>query len=243
LGGENIFFCLFAANFFIMAKINPETLQFLTVLKQNNQRDWFHEHKSDYEKAKNNFVDFASTLLENLQSFDQTLQNVEIKQCFFRIYRDVRFSPNKEPYKTHFGVYFAKNGGKNSDFAGYYFHLDPEESFFGGGIYMPLPEYLKIIRKEIYYQIDEFNAILNALSFKKYYPDGIEEIEKLKKAPTDFPKDFPDIELLKNKHFFTSYYYQPQDALKDDFINDVTNGFKAVKPLVDFINFTIDTNM
>ena len=225
-----------------MVKINPETLQFLVALKQNNHRDWFHAHKSDYEKARQNFEYFTRILLENLQSFDETLQNIEIKQCLFRIYRDVRFSPNKEPYKTHFGAYFAKNSGKNSDFAGYYFHLDPEESFFGGGIYMPLPEYLRIIRKEIYYQIDEFKAIIDAPSFKKYYL-GIDPIEKLKKAPADFSKDFPDIELLKNKHFFASHYYNPQEALKEDFINDVMNGLKVVKPLVDFINFSVDAEL
>ena len=225
-----------------MTKINPETLLFLSTLKQNNQREWFHEHKADADKARKNFEDFANVLLDNLKSFDKTLQNIEVKQCIFRIYRDVRFSPNKEPYKTHFGVYFAKNGGKNSDLAGYYFHLDPEESFFGGGIYMPQPEYLKTLRKEIFYQIDEFKAILNAPTFTKYY-DGIEEIEKLKKAPKDFPNDFADIELLKNKHFFSSHYYNPQDALKEDFSTFVSNGFKAAKPLVDFINFTVETNL
>jgi len=222
-----------------MTKIYPETLPFLSALKLNNNREWFQLHKPDYIKARKNFEDFADALLENLKSFDATLQNIEIKQCLFRIYRDVRFSPNKEPYKTHFGVYFAKNGGKNSDFAGYYFHLDPEESFFGGGIYMPMPEYLKAIRKEIYYQIDEFKAIMDAPSFTTYY-NGIEEIEKLKKNPADFPKDFPDIELLKNKHFFTSHYFNTQDIIKEDFIDFVSNGFKAVKPLVDFINFTVE---
>jgi len=222
-----------------MAKINSEVLQFLTSLKQNNHRDWFHAHKSEYDKIRKNFESVASILLENLKSFDETLQNIELKQCLFRIYRDVRFSLNKEPYKTHFGVYFAKNGGKNSHYAGYYFHLDPDESFFGGGIYMPIPEYLKKIRKEIYYQIDEFKTIITAPSFAKYY-DGIEEIEKLKKAPVDFPKNFPDIELLKNKHFFSSHYFNPQDALEDNFVNEVTNGFKAVKPLVDFINSSVE---
>jgi len=222
-----------------MIKINPETLRFLSALKLNNHREWFQLHKDEYLKVRKNFEEFAEELLEKIKSFDESLCNIEIKQCLFRIYRDVRFSPNKEPYKTHFGVYFGKNGGKNSNFAGYYFHLDPEESFFGGGIYMPLPEYLKAIRKEIYYQIDEFKTIINAPAFKKYY-QGIEEIEKLKKAPADFPKDFPDIELLKNKHFFSSHYYNPQDALKVDFIDFVVTGLKAVKPLVDFVNFTVE---
>jgi len=222
-----------------MTKINQETLQFLAALKKNNNREWFQEHKPEYVKIRKNFEEFSSVLLNNLKTFDENLHNIEVKQCLFRIYRDVRFSPNKEPYKTHFGVYFAKNGGKNSHFAGYYLHLDPEESFFGGGIYMPLPEYLKVIRKEIYYQIDEFKTIIDAPDFRKYY-DGIEEIEKLKKAPVDFPKDFPDIELLKNKHFFSSHYYNPQDALKEDFIDFVTAGLQAAKPLVDFINFTVE---
>jgi uncharacterized protein (TIGR02453 family) len=225
-----------------MATIIPETFLFLSTLKRNNHRDWFHAHKSEYDKVRKNFEEFASVLLENLKSFDLTLQNLEVKQCLFRIYRDVRFSPNKEPYKTHFGVYFGKNGGKNSDLAGYYFHLDPDECFFGGGIYMPMPEYLKILRKEIYYQIDEFNAILNEPNFKKYY-DGIEEIEKLKKPPVGFPKDFPNLELLKNKHFFTSHYFKPEEALKDGFDTFVSNGFRAVKPLVDFINFTVENNL
>jgi uncharacterized protein (TIGR02453 family) len=222
-----------------MTKINPETLQFLTQLKQNNHRDWFHAHKADYDRAWKNFIDFSEVLLEKLKSFDEALKNIEVKQCLFRIYRDVRFSPNKEPYKTNFGVYFAKNGGKKSHLAGYYLHLDPDESFFGGGIYMPLSEYLKTIRKEIFYQINEFKSIIDAPAFRKYY-EGIEEIEKLKKAPADFPKDFPEIELLKNKHFFSSHYYNLQDAKNEDFVNYVAQGLKTVKPLVDFINFSVE---
>ncbi|MDR0207126.1 MAG: DUF2461 domain-containing protein [Bacteroidales bacterium] len=221
-----------------MAKIYPETFQFLFELKKNNNREWFQEHKQGYLRIRRNFEEFSATLLENLQSFDEALQNLEVKQCFFRIYRDIRFSPNKEPYKTHFGVYFAKNGGKNSHFAGYYFHLDPEKSFFGGGIYMPLPEYLKAIRKEIFYQIDEFKAIIDAPDYRKYY-DGIEDIEKLKKPPAGFPKNFPDIELLKHKHFFSSHYFNLHEELNVDLIKYVTNGLKAVKPLVDFVNYTI----
>jgi len=219
--------------------MTPETLHFLTVLKKNNNREWFHSHKHEYIEVRKNFEEFAEELLEKIKSFDDTLHSIDIKQCLFRIYRDVRFSPNKEPYKTHFGVYFAKNGGKNSHFAGYYFHLDPEESFFGGGIYMPLPEYLKAIRKEIYYQIDEFKAIIDAPAFRKYY-NGIEEIEKLKKVSSDFPNNFSEIELLKNKHFFSSHYFNPQDIHKEDFMDIVTHGLKAVKPLVNFINFTIE---
>ena len=132
-----------------MNKIEQHTLDFLRDLAQNNNREWFAANKARYETGKKNFELFAQDLLTHLQSIDSSLASIELKQCLYRIYRDVRFSKNKDPYKTHFGVYIAKNGGRNSLFAGYYFHLDPNEAFFGGGIYMPQPEYLKMVRKKI----------------------------------------------------------------------------------------------
>jgi uncharacterized protein (TIGR02453 family) len=223
-----------------MQKIEQHTIDFLRDLAENNNRDWFNENKPRYEKAKKNFEAFATDLLAYMQSVDPALANIEIKQCLYRIYRDVRFSKNKDPYKTHFGVYIAKNGGRNSLLAGYYFHLDPKESFFGGGIYMPQPEYLKTLRKEIYYQIDDFNAILNNPSFKKYY-SGIDPIEKLKKNPVGFPADFEHIDLLKNKHYFASHIFNAEDVLNESFLKNVQEGMGAAKPLCDFINFTLDS--
>ncbi|PKP20573.1 MAG: TIGR02453 family protein [Bacteroidetes bacterium HGW-Bacteroidetes-19] len=222
-----------------MNKIEQYTLDFLQDLANNNNREWFNANKPRYEKAKKNFELFAQDLLTHLQSIDGSLASIELKQCLYRIYRDARFSKNKDPYKTHFGVYIAKNGGRNSLFAGYYFHLDPNESFFGGGIYMPQPEYLKVLRKEIYYQIDEFKGILNEPNFKKYFP-GIDPIDKLVKAPVGFPKDFPEIELLKNKHYFASHIFPMQRAVDGDFNSFVYEGMSNVKTLVDFINFSIE---
>lgn len=222
-----------------MIQINQETIDFLTEIRSNNNREWFNLNKKKYEKAKNNFESFAAYLLENLQNIDESLRSTDLKQCVYRIYRDVRFSPNKEPYKTHFGVYMAKNGGRKSPFAGYYFHLDADQSFFGGGIYMPIPEYLKTIRKEIFYQIDEFKNIISKPDFTKYY-SGIDPFEKLKKAPADFPKDFPDIELLKNKHFFSSHYFKNEDVAKKEFVQFAIDGFHAVKPLIEFLNFSVE---
>jgi uncharacterized protein (TIGR02453 family) len=219
--------------------IEQHTLDFLRDLAQNNNREWFAANKPRYEKAKKNFELFAQDLLTHLQSIDSSLASIELKQCLYRIYRDVRFSKNKDPYKTHFGVYIAKNGGRNSLFAGYYFHLDPNESFFGGGIYMPQPEYLKMLRKEIYYQIEEFKGILNEPKFKKFYT-GIDPIDTLKKAPVGFPKDFPEIDLLKNKHYFASHIFPLQQAANTDFASVVYEGMTNVKPLVDFINFTVE---
>lgn len=222
-----------------MIVLHTSTIDFLKDLKTHNYREWFAEQKKRYETAKADFENFALELLNYLKSMDKELEPLELKQCVYRIYRDVRFSPNKEPYKTHFGAFYAKNGGRKSNHAGYYFHLDAEECFFGGGMYMPLPDYLKAIRQEIYYQPKEFKAILNASSFKAYY-NGIDPIEKLKKAPKDYPADFEEIELLKNKHFFASHYYRQETALEPDFLAFTKQGLAAVKPLVDWINRTVE---
>ncbi len=219
--------------------IQLETCQFLDNLKENNYKEWFHANKSEYLKAKQDYENFASQLIHLLQEIDPSLLGVELKQCMFRIYRDVRFSHNKEPYKTNFGCYIAKNGGRKSIHAGYYFHLGADETFFGGGIYAPNPTILKMIRKEIYYSYDEFKSIIANPSFTSFY-NGIETIEALKKAPKDFPKDFEGIEILKNKHFFATHYFTKEACVNENSLQHVLEGFRAAKPLVDFFNFTID---
>ena len=129
------------------------------------------------------------------------------KECTFRIFRDVRFSKNKLPYKTNFGAYIAK-GGRKSPFAGFYVHIEPTDSFVGGGVYMPESKYLKAIRTGIFEDVEAYKTIINSAEFKKYF-DGVYG-EKLKSAPRDFPKEFSDIELLKNKHY--AVVHQVSDA-------------------------------
>ena len=221
-----------------MVCIEKETIAFLKDLHENNCREWFYANKNRYDAARANYETFMQEQLDYLIANDATLKGLELKQCLFRIYQDVRFSRSKVPYKSHFGCYIATKGGRSSNFAGYYFHLGAEESFFGGGIYMPIPGYLKIVRKEIYYQIDEFKAILNNPLFKKYY-DGIEPIDQLKRAPAEFPKDFPDLDLLRNRHFFVSHYLKNEIIIKENFSDFVKEGFQIAKSLVDFINFTV----
>ncbi len=220
-------------------KIQKETCQFLDNLKENNYKEWFHAHKGEYNSAKQDYENFATALIHSLQEHDTSLAEVELKQCMFRIYRDVRFSHNKEPYKNNFGCYIAKNGGRKSIHAGYYFHLGAEETFFGGGIYAPNPTILKMIRKEIYYAYDEFKSIITHPNFTSFY-NGIEKIEALKKSPKDFPKDFEGIEILKNKHFFATHYLKKEETINPNFSQRILQGLLAAKPLVDFFNFTID---
>ncbi|MDX9854546.1 MAG: DUF2461 domain-containing protein, partial [Tenuifilaceae bacterium] len=142
------------------------TLNFLTSLKANNNRDWFTDNKSEYLEAKSQFEAFVGKLIIGIKEFDSTIGSIEPKDCVFRIYRDVRFSHNKEPYKTNMGAYITKAGRKGS-YAGYYFHTEPEGSFVSGGIYMAQPAVMKEIREDMDTYSDEFLAIVNEPKFAK----------------------------------------------------------------------------
>jgi uncharacterized protein (TIGR02453 family) len=128
--------------------------------------------------------------------FDNDIKNVDVKECVFRIYRDIRFSTDKTPYKTHFGVYIASAGGRKSQRGGYYLHLDPAGSFIAVGVWCPPPNILKALRQSVFDNIDELNEIRNEASFSTYFKTFFEE-DKLKKVPAGFPRDFPDAELFK----------------------------------------------
>ena len=123
-------------------------LNFLTELKANNNRDWFNENRNQYVKAKSDFEDLINRIIPAIHHFDPDIGSISAKQCVFRIFRDVRFSKDKSPYKTNMGGFIAR-GGRKGGFAGYYLHLDPEQSFIAGGMHMPFPEELKKVRQEI----------------------------------------------------------------------------------------------
>ena len=218
--------------------ITKDILKFLKELKENNNREWFAENKEWYEKSKKDFSEFVELLILEIRKFDPEIGPMEAKDCQFRIYRDVRFSKDKSPYKTNFGAYISR-GGKKLNFAGYYFHMEPGEYFMSGGIYMPDGVVLKAIRQEIYHRIDEFKAIMNAPAFKKYF-NGLSEMEKLKSAPKDFPKDFPDMELLKYKHYIMSRDLKEKEVLSEDILKMARETYKAMVPFNHFMNAVIE---
>ena len=149
--------------------LNPKTLQFLSKLKKNNSREWFNQHRDDYDAAKENFIELVNHILANSSQFDEELSLLTYKDCIFRINRDVRFSKNKDPYKNNMAAYFVK-GGKKSWLAGYYFHCEPGgKSFIGGGLYGGEPDQIKKVRQEIDYNWEEFKGILQHKQFKKLF--------------------------------------------------------------------------
>lgn len=208
-------------------------LTFLGDLKQNNNREWFQDNKSRYLEAKNEFEGFIGELLPRLAEIDKDLAGLEPKHCVFRIYRDVRFSKDKSPYKTNMGAAMTR-GGRKSPYATYYFHMEPGNAFAGGGIWLPQAPVLKAMRQEVYYNVDEFKKIIGSASFKKHFTslDG----DMLKRPPRDFPADFPDVELLMYKSYITGAKVDDSILESDKLQPQLLNIFKALYPFNSFIN-------
>lgn len=214
-------------------------LSFLKDLKENNNREWFTENKARYEEARKDFEEISRKLILQIATFDDEIKNVDVKDCVFRIYRDIRFSQDKTPYKTHFGVFIAAKGGRKSERAGYYIHLDPAGSFVGSGVWCPPPPLLKALRQSVCDNIDELNEIRHEDGFEKYFPTFWDE-EKLKKVPPGFPKNFEEPELLKLKHFLVEYKLNAEILESDSFVEKVTSILEKAYPLNRFLNYTVD---
>lgn len=180
-------------------KISKNVLSFLSELKIYNNRDWFLENKKRFNEIQSELIILTGYFLSEIEKFDKTVKGVDPKSCIFRIYKDVRFSKDKSPYKTHFGI-FIRGGGKKIDGTGYYLHLEPDGSLVGGGCYQPDPKSLFKIRERIISDMNVFRKIINDRKFVQDF--GTEfYAEKLKTAPKGFAKDNPMIELLKYKGF------------------------------------------
>lgn len=216
-------------------------VSFLEELKLNNNREWFAKHKDDYEKARVDFENFVSLFILKLAEFDKEISQVSVKECVYRIYRDLRFSQDKTPYKTHFAAYIAFPGGRKSGRGGYYLHIAPDgRSFFGAGVWAPEPPVLNALRYSIFEHYDEFEVIINKDSFRKIYGNSLYEEDKLKRLPVGFPGDFKNPELLKLKHYLVSINLSDKQVLEPDFINHLVEIAAIATPFVQFLNYTID---
>jgi uncharacterized protein (TIGR02453 family) len=223
-----------------MAHISTSTLQFIADLKANNERDWFAANKPRYVAAHQEFLQFTDALIAGIGQFDPGVARFTAKDCVFRIYRDVRFSKDKSPYKTQFGAYVAAAPKKSEIHtrAGYYLHVEPGATFLAGGAYLPESPWLKAIRQEIAYCTEEFTNILDGQAFKKCF--GELEGEKLIRPPKDYAADHPAIELLKHKSFVASHKCTDQQVLSDGFLQHCTEVFRALHPFNQFLNRSTD---
>ena len=208
-------------------------IPFLSDLKQNNNREWFKTNKTRYAQAKSEFESFINELIAEVIKFDPKIGTLSAKDCVFRIFRDVRFSKDKSPYKTNMGGFISR-GGRKGGFAGYYLHIDPEQSFIAGGNHMPPPDILKKVRQEIMYNIKEFKGIIHKASFQKTF--GLLEGEQLKRPPKDFPADFPDIDLLKFKSYTVLHAIEVKTISSPKFKEYTLKTFEEMLPLNSFLN-------
>lgn len=214
-------------------------LGFLGELRQNNTREWFHANKSRYELLRREFESFINRLIPEVFKFDPGIGLVTAQDCMFRIYKDIRFSKDKTPYKTNFGAFIAENGRKSMK-SGYYLHLDPEESFLGGGLYMPEAGILKQVRQEIYFNSEILKKIMAERNFREVY-GGLHDMEdKLKKPPRDYPTDFKDIELLKHKSYTVWHTLSPDALKRETLLEDIVMKFRAMAPFNAFLNRIFD---
>jgi uncharacterized protein (TIGR02453 family) len=217
--------------------IQKSTLSFLRQLKSNNNRDWFEKNKDKYLAAKEDVNQFVEELIKSFSSFDKSLASLKAKDCVFRIYRDVRFAKDKLPYKTNMGA-GINAGGKKMEIAGYYIHLEPGKSLIAGGRWMPSSDHLKKIRQEIDYNGKDFRKILSNKDFKKYFGELDTEF-KLSRPPKGYDKDHSDIELLKLNSYIVYHEFSDREVLSKNFVKEMTNGAKVMKPFLDFLNTAI----
>ena len=214
-------------------------LDFLSELALHNDRDWFHAHKDWYTASYQQFTRFSEAYIEGLSRIDDTLAGLQAKDCIWRIYRDVRFSADKRPYKEWFGVFPAAKGGKKSLHGGYYVHIQPGKCMFAAGIWDPTPELLKTLRKEIEANYDEVETIMAQPHYKRYFAD-FDTDNMLKKVPKGFDPDFVHADWLKRKSYIISTMLTDEQVCAPDFLEPVLDIASAAKPLNDFLNYTFE---
>lgn len=210
-----------------------KVLQFLRDLSKNNTRDWFDANRDRYHESRKKVLFLTELLMNEIRKFDPEIPVLNPKDCLFRIFRDVRFSNDKRPYKTNFGSFIAK-GGRKSQNPGYYFHIEPGESFVGGGVYMPAAAALKSIRKSIAQFPEEFTGILNEPRFKVVYPELYDH--QLKTAPKGFPKDHEYIHLLRYKSYVCATTIDDNMLTDGSFLEKTVEAYRQLYPFNAFLS-------
>ncbi len=217
--------------------ITSTTLAFLGELKEHNDREWFTGHKHEYQHAYGDVLDTVVHLLIRIGAFDSDIaaSALDPKSCIMRINRDVRFSKDKSPYKTNIFAFINK-GGRKSPFGGYYLHLEPGASFIGGGIYMPEPAVLELLRGEISDNFREWTRIVNDKAMAASFPGGVQPSGKLKSPPKGFEISNPAIEYLKFKGYYTQRFLDDKEVTSPALVSNLEGMFASVKPMIDFLN-------
>jgi uncharacterized protein (TIGR02453 family) len=216
--------------------INADTYSFLNDLRLNNNKEWFDVNRKRYEVMKQNISQTAEIIIHEVSKIDKSVVGLLAKDCIFRINRDIRFSADKSPYKTNSGIYVCP-GGKNTWNAGYYLHVEPNNSFLSGGVYMPTSPVLKAMREEIFNNYDEFLDIVQNKNFLSDF--GELWGDKLKTKPKGFSDDFAGMEYLKFKQYCVIKRIDDKIMMSDKLLNEIRSTFTTLFPFNRFLNQAI----
>ena len=220
--------------------ITKEAIQFIDDLKANNNTEWMHANKKRYENYKKDYHLFIASVLEEMKPLDKSLEQLEIKNCTFRINRDIRFSKDKQPYKTNIALWLTTNKNRKNS-PGYYIHFEKGSSFIAGGVWCPEANELKNIRKEIAFFYDDLDKIVTNPTFKKeFVAITREENNMLKKAPKGYEPDHEAIEFLKLKSYTCSQKIEDKLFLDKDFAKKIAQKLIALKPFNLFLNRALE---
>ena len=217
--------------------VSPKVFDFLTKLKENNNRPWFNEHKSLYQEAYAEMVEVAEELIRKMGMHD-VLEPMTGKQSLFRIYRDVRFSKDKSPYKLHLSGRMKRASKLRR--GGYYFHIEPGASFIGGGFWGPNSNDLKRIRQEIAMDAEPLRAIIADPNFINTF--GELKGDRVKTAPKGYQKDHPNIDLLRYKQFLLARNFSDEEVLSPDFVDQMNESFRHMRPFFDYMSDVLTTD-
>ena len=219
-----------------MAAIIPKELfTFFKKLEKNNNREWFAENKAEFKNLEAEVKGFYNSVFENLQKHDD-VDKIKV----FRIYRDVRFSKDKTPYKTHFGGSFGRTKPRLR--GGYYVHLSPNnESFIATGFWEPNKDDLLRIRKELELDAYEFRKVTGTKKFKNVWGDLVGD--EVKTAPKGFNKEHKDIDLIRKKQFIFTKKFTDKEVTSPDFLKEIDNAFKTIRPYFDYMSEVLTTDL
>ena len=223
------------------ALLHPDTLQFFNELNINNNKDWFLANKERWEAIRAKFVDFTAEVIKVMTELDPSLGNITPQSCLYRINRDLRFTPDKRPYKTHIAFFLPTGGNRRCAVPGYYMQLGIEDyglhgnCSLGGGIFMPTPQTLNAIRQEIFYNTDDFLAIINNKDYKRYFGSKFFTTKVLSRPPKGYPADWPHVNLLKYKDYCSMHEVPQELIFGEDMLPHVLDAFRATVPLNLFI--------
>lgn len=216
--------------------------KFLRDIARHNDREWMQDHRQEYEQARAIFETMVEKLIVRISSFDASVSHLSVKECTYRFNRDTRFSPDKSPYKRHFGAYIAAHG-KKAYHGGYYLHIQPGECMVAGGAYCLPPAMLKAVRQSVVDDIDEFRGIVESPEFARLFMEGRGKgigLERVRTVPKGFASDFPYLDYIRPKDYSIATCVDDAFLCGDDWLDRTEHIFRVMKPFIDFVNYTID---